>query len=110
MNCLSCINKEYFYKNDTKDCILPKDFQNENNFELTKTNNVYFYIFIVIFVIALIIFIFNCKCYKVNNKTNQQANQKQNEKEKGLINKKIEVKIEMDEYKPELNNPINDED
>ena len=56
MNCLSCISDEYFYKNDTKDCILFKDYKKRSDLEFTKVNNYNFYIFIIIFVAALIIF------------------------------------------------------
>ena len=46
MNCLGCINNDYFYKNDTYDCILKGDFEKRKNLEFSRLSDYNFYIFI----------------------------------------------------------------
>ena len=58
MNCIECINdpvKKYFYKKDVFICILPNEFEERENIEFEKINNINFYIFIGILIISLIL-------------------------------------------------------
>ena len=77
MNCLGCKSDEYFYKNDTYECIKPEEFKKRENLEFTRLSNGNFVIFIIIFVVAIIIFICNCKFYKIKK---EQEPKKENEK------------------------------
>ena len=113
MNCLSCISDEYFYKNDTKDCILFKDYKKRIDLEFTKVNNYNFYIFIIIFVAALIIFGSVCAFYKIKEQNKKMERKEQpeqkEEKKKSEENKKQDENVEMIELKPDLKGPINDD-
>ena len=100
MNCLGCISDEYYYKNDTNDCIIPEEFKKRNDLEFKKINNDNLFIFIAIFVSALIIFIITCKFYKIkepkkqqNNKEEQENKEQQEQQKKGLLDKKNDEKI-----------------
>ena len=90
MNCLGCKSDEYFYKNDTYDCIKPEEFKKRENLEFTRLSNKNFYIFIVIFVAAIIIFICNCKCYKIKKEQEPKKENEKNEKQEkeNLLQKK----------------------
>ena len=100
MNCLGCISDEYYYKNDTNDCIIPEEFKKRNDLEFKKINNDNLFIFIAIFISALIIFIITCKFYKIkeqkkqqNNKEEQENKEQQEQQKKGLLDKKNDEKI-----------------
>ena len=91
MNCLGCTSEEYFYKEDTNDCIL-KDEYKKRDLEFKITDNYNFYIFICVILFALIIFILICLFYKSNREKNQQEQQNKQDKK----DQKIQIK---EEYK-----------
>ena len=98
MNCLGCINNDYFYKNDTYDCILEGDFEKRNNLEFSRISDYNFYIFICIFLVSLIIVALIWIIYKV------EKNQKNKKEEK-----KEEIKENIIEIKDRFyENAIND--
>ena len=109
MNCSGCISDEYFFKNDTHNCILPKDYKKRNDLEFRKINSINFYIFIAIFFVALMIFILVCKYYKIKENDRQQAqnNQQPPKKKEPLIDKK---KNEKDNKMVEMQNKSGDND
>ena len=109
MNCSGCISDEYFFKNDTHNCIFPKDYKKRNDLEFRKINSINFYIFIAIFLVALMIFILVCKYYKTkeNNKQQVQNYQQQPKKKEPLIDKK---KNEKDNKMVEMQNKSGDND
>ena len=104
MNCLECISDEYFFKNDTNDCILPNEFKKRDDLEFKKVNNSNLFIFIMIFISALIIFIITCKFYKIKETDKQEQNkEQQKQQKKGLLNKKNDEKIYEMENKYDFN-------
>ena len=56
-NCMNCISNEYFYRNDTYNCIKISEYEIRNNVEFKKFNNVNFYVFIALFIASIILFI-----------------------------------------------------
>ena len=70
MNCSNCINNNFFYKNDTNNCILKDEFKKRNNLEFQMIDNNNFYIFIFIFVVSIITFILICIFYKIKEQDN----------------------------------------
>ena len=69
MNCLGCKSDEYFYKNDTLDCIKKDEFKKKNNLEFTRLSSENFYIFICVLLVAIVIFVINCIFCKIKEKT-----------------------------------------
>ena len=95
MNCLGCISSEYFYKNDTYDCIKPNEFDKKENLEFTKIDNIYFVIFLLIFIVALIIFVCNCIFYKIKEQKNKEDENVQKKQEDEKDQKKQEDEKEQ---------------
>ena len=58
MNCLECIynsEENYFYKEDTLNCILPSEFHKRDFIHLSTVPNYVFYIFVAILIFSIII-------------------------------------------------------
>ena len=64
MNCLGCINNDYFYRNDTYECIKKDEFKKRENLEFTRLSGDNFWIFICIFVASIIMVFFIFCFYK----------------------------------------------
>ena len=106
MNCLGCINKDYFYKNDTLDCILIAELEENKTHELTKIFDYNFYIFIGIFAAAFLIFIINCIFYKVKKQKKAPDQEKEEKQTKKDLQQKMNESYEMENKSSE--NAIND--
>ena len=77
MNCSECIHDKmniYFYKKESRDCILSDNFKRRENIEFEKLDSINFYIFLVIFIISITAFILFCVCYKIENNTKKINN------------------------------------
>ena len=64
MNCLGCINNDYFYRNDTYECIKKDEFKKRENLEFTRLSGDNFWIFMCIFVASIIMVFFIFCFYK----------------------------------------------
>jgi heme/copper-type cytochrome/quinol oxidase subunit 2 len=88
MCCLNCKNEKFFFNDETYNCLLPPN-QNEEN-DLILKQNYNFYIFLIIFIISIllsfIIFI-TCLFYKKENNKNDNKDDNDNDI------KKIEIEF-----------------
>ena len=106
MNCLGCINKDYFYKNDTNDCILKADFEKRKNLKFSRLSDYNFYIFICILFGSAIIFIIICVYYYKVKQTKNQQNKKEEIKEEineEIRDNNIEIELQNQFYVNSLN-------
>ena len=97
MACKNC-KDGYFYKADTLNCILPKNFIKRQNIRLTILKDYNFYIFMSIFIISILISFIIFLCF---------FNKKNKENEIDLSQSQIEMKSKNDNEKEENELSIN---
>ena len=112
MCCLSCKNEKFFLNDETFNCLLPPN-QNEEN-DLILKQNYNFYIFLIIFIISIllsfIIFITSFFYKKENNKKdNENDNNEDNDNDNQNYDniKKVEMEIKNKDENTENIHSIN---
>ena len=87
MNCLECIEpNKYYYREDTKSCILPSE-NKQKLYDFKKVeNSICFYIIILIFIISILILLF-CYIFKGRKKNKQNIGYEKANNNDSILNK-----------------------
>ena len=105
-NCMNCISNEYFYRNDTYNCIKIKDYSSSKKVEFKRFEVIYFYIFIIILIVSIILFILLlifCKIKK-NKKEKLDISNKESEKQKLVREQKNKISNDNESENEDDNN------